>query len=161
MGEPLGFFLTWRTYGTWLHGDPRGSIDRAHNAYATPWLDANPAREQWEAARLKTPPVELDAECRRIAERAIRDHCTFRGWPLRAVQVRSNHAHVVVGYSELAPERMMLELKGLATRRLREAGRFAATAPVWAERGSRKYLWDEKSVAAAVAYVLEGQDTPR
>ena len=31
-GYPLGFLITFRCYGTWLHGDERGSIDRGHNS---------------------------------------------------------------------------------------------------------------------------------
>lgn len=30
--EPLGYFLTFATYGSWLHGDVRDSKDRHHNA---------------------------------------------------------------------------------------------------------------------------------
>jgi hypothetical protein len=32
-----GYFLTFHTYGTWLHGDERGSIDRkGYNIPGTP-----------------------------------------------------------------------------------------------------------------------------
>jgi hypothetical protein len=33
---PLANLITFRCYGTWLHGDQRGSIDRFHNAYKSP-----------------------------------------------------------------------------------------------------------------------------
>jgi hypothetical protein len=33
---PLGYLITFRCYGTWLHGDERGSIDRFHNRYSPP-----------------------------------------------------------------------------------------------------------------------------
>jgi len=33
---PLAVFFTFRTYGTWLHGDERGSIDRNNNLYGVP-----------------------------------------------------------------------------------------------------------------------------
>jgi hypothetical protein len=30
----LGFLITFRTYGTWLHGEDRGSVDRRkYNGY--------------------------------------------------------------------------------------------------------------------------------
>ena len=29
MTFPLAWYLTWTTYGTWLHGDPRGSYFRS------------------------------------------------------------------------------------------------------------------------------------
>ena len=30
MPDPLAYFLTWSTYGTWLPGDARGWIEYAH-----------------------------------------------------------------------------------------------------------------------------------
>ena len=33
---PLGYLITFRAYGTWLHGDRRRSVDRFHNQYGTP-----------------------------------------------------------------------------------------------------------------------------
>jgi hypothetical protein len=33
---PVGFLISFRGFGTWLHGDPRGSVDRLHNRYGTP-----------------------------------------------------------------------------------------------------------------------------
>ena len=32
---PLGYLITFRGYGTWLHGDRRGSVDRFHNRFGT------------------------------------------------------------------------------------------------------------------------------
>jgi hypothetical protein len=29
-GDPIGYFLTWVTYGTWLPGDTRGWIEYRH-----------------------------------------------------------------------------------------------------------------------------------
>jgi len=33
---PLAYLITFRCYGTWLHGDERGSVDRFHNQYQSP-----------------------------------------------------------------------------------------------------------------------------
>src|SRR5881296_1928266 len=38
---PLAHLITFRCYGTWLHGDKRDSIDRFHNRYKTPYIDTN------------------------------------------------------------------------------------------------------------------------
>ncbi len=35
--DPVGFFLTWVTYGTWLPGDPRGWVEY-HNGWQMPDL---------------------------------------------------------------------------------------------------------------------------
>jgi hypothetical protein len=45
---PLAYLITFRSYGTWLHGDPRGSVDRFHNVYGTPRLPPNSQREKYE-----------------------------------------------------------------------------------------------------------------
>jgi len=37
---PLGYLISLRCYGTWPHGDRRGSIDRFHNRYKSPYLRA-------------------------------------------------------------------------------------------------------------------------
>ncbi len=38
---PLAFLITFRCYGTWLHGDQSGSIDRFHNRYKSPYIEPN------------------------------------------------------------------------------------------------------------------------
>ena len=37
----LAYLISFRTYGTWLHGDKRGSVDRFHNRYCSPYLPPN------------------------------------------------------------------------------------------------------------------------
>ena len=59
--RPLAYFLTFTTYGTWLHGDGRGSVDREHNQPGEPWPEPDPARREGSAARLAQPPYLLDA----------------------------------------------------------------------------------------------------
>ena len=56
---PFGFHITFRAYGTWLHGDVRGSVDRFHNRYGTPRLPRNEQWENYNREQLKRPPVKL------------------------------------------------------------------------------------------------------
>lgn len=44
---PIAFLITFRCRATWLHGDIRGSVGRAHNRYGTPILDHDPARKDY------------------------------------------------------------------------------------------------------------------
>ena len=162
MSEPLAFLLTFRTYGTLLHGDTRGSVDRQHNIPGTPLLPTDPPRERREHRRMKATPMILDEPKRSVVEAAIVDECGYRGWELMERAVRTNHVHIVVGYASLQPERMIQKIKARATRWLRERGLAGAKQPVWADRaGSRRYLWTPQDVNAALAYVRDGQDTPR
>ncbi len=32
MDDPIGYFLTWVTYGTWLPGDARGWVEYRHGS---------------------------------------------------------------------------------------------------------------------------------
>jgi hypothetical protein len=45
---PVGYLITFRSYGTWLHGDRRGSVDRLHRIYGTPRLPPNNQRRQYK-----------------------------------------------------------------------------------------------------------------
>jgi len=144
-----------------MHGDQRGSVDRIRNVPDTPMNPPDGGRLRIESARMRHRPVVFDADCRVVVEGAIRDHGRVRGWAIHAVNVRSNHVHVVVENSGEMPERMMAQFKSWATRRLREAGLAEPDGRVWVDHGSTRYLWKEVSVAEAVRYVDEGQDVGR
>ena len=55
----LAYLITFRCYGTWLHGDKRGSIDRFHNAYKSPYIAPNPRWHYHNAQALAGKPVTL------------------------------------------------------------------------------------------------------
>ena len=104
--EPLAFLLTWPTYGTRLHGDPRGSVDDSQNEPETPALPPNERRVEWERSLMVGPSFLLSVPAQRIVGSVIQAHCVRRNWSLHAFAVRSNHAHVVVANAGMAPERM-------------------------------------------------------
>src|SRR6185295_7773591 len=93
---PLAHLITFRCYGSWLHGDPRGSVDQLHNQYKAPFAPVNENRKRHNSGMLKSDPVLLDASRRFSVEKAIRETCDHRKWQLRALNVRTNHVHVVV-----------------------------------------------------------------
>lgn len=158
-GVPMGYLITFRTYGTWLHGDRRGSVDRFHNIYGTPKLPASPGREQYERRLMKMSPVKLDARRRAAVKRSLREICEKRKWKLWVANVRTNHVHSVV--SALCPALTVLRvLKAHATRTMRESGCWNSERTPWAYRGSRKKLWTEKDLRDAIIYVEYGQGAP-
>ncbi len=162
MKEPLAFFLTFRTYGTWLHGDGRGSVDNAHNVFGTPLLDPDAPRMRRAAAAMKYAPLIFDDAMRGCVDESVVDTCRFREWVLVERAVRTNHVHAVVGYHGIAPEEMLQKLKARATRALRERRMVAPARPVWGDGpGSRRYLWTERDIADAACYVRDYQDQPR
>ena len=72
---PLGYLITFRAHGTWLHGDVRGSVDRFHNRYGTPDILPNPNWFRYNERIMKTAPIKLDARRRAVIEEAIKETC--------------------------------------------------------------------------------------
>ena len=157
---PLGYLITFRCYGTWLHGDERGSIDRFHNKYKSPYLPQSDRRRDVSESQLQSAPVTLDPARRQSVEIAIREVCDHRKWHLHALNVRTNHVHMVVSLGTAKPERALNAFKAYATRRMRRDGNWQETHSPWADRGSKRHLWNEKSLALAIDYVLNGQGGP-
>src|SRR5262245_8910091 len=96
MADPLAYFITFTTYGTWLHGRDPGSVDRGHNAPGTPFLPPDADLERARLHAMRQEPYLLDEARRVVVLRTIREVATHRGWKLWAAHVRSNHAHIVV-----------------------------------------------------------------
>jgi REP element-mobilizing transposase RayT len=154
---PLAYLITFRCYGTWLHGDERGSVDRSHNQYKSPYISPDEKWHRHNAGTLKCGPVALNAAQRQSVETAIRETCSLRNWLLRAVNVRTNHVHAVVSTGALSPGRALNALKANATRQLRQDGNWLERHSPWADKGSKRYLWSEPSIERAVDYVINGQ----
>ncbi|PYS42149.1 MAG: hypothetical protein DMF71_09865 [Acidobacteria bacterium] len=154
---PLAHLITFRCYGTWLHGDKRGSIDRFHNRYKSRYIDANEKWHRYNTETLENETLILDASQRQSVDRAIRETCQFRRWHLHALNVRTNHIHTVVSIGSIKPERALTAFKANATRQMRQDGGWHQGSSPWAEKGSKRYLWNERSVAQAIEYVLYGQ----
>jgi len=153
----LAYFISFRTYGTWLHGDKRGSIDRFHNRFRSPYLPPNERWRSYNDQRLKAKPLILKARQRSSIEVAIRETCDIRKWSLLAINVRTNHVHTVVSASLKKPELVLNALKANATRQLRQDGLWPHSFSPWADKGSKRRLWNERSVERAIDYVLHGQ----
>ncbi len=157
---PTHYLITFTTYGTWLHGDPRGSVEDQKNLPGTPLVDENPKLNQSEQQQLKHDPVTLNADQRRCVRDTIQEVCRHRGWRLHACNVRTNHVHVVVCAGD-TPEKVMNDFKSYATRRIIESGLIGQGQTVWTRHGSTRYLKEEASVDAACRYVLEEQGEDR
>ncbi|MGE0600233.1 MAG: transposase [Dehalococcoidia bacterium] len=160
--EPRAYFITFTTYGSRLHGDARGSVDEWHNRYGEPPMERRPGLEAYERGRLKSAPVTLDASMRGAVEDAIRERCQFMEWSLVALNVRTNHVHVVVFATE-PPERVMTSFKARSTTTMRQRGLIGTESRVWTRHGSTRRIGNERDLEAVVTYVMEGQgpDLPR
>lgn len=92
------YFITFTTYGTWLHGTNKGkgSVDRQQNIYGNPFIEPNEKREQFAVRQMVEPPYVLNEAAREIVRNAIVDLCREKEWKLMALHVRSNHIHAVI-----------------------------------------------------------------
>jgi len=154
---PIAYFITFRTYGTWLHGDRRGSTSRHRNEYGSRFLPAVPKWASTNKERLKREPLILSKAQRKCVEVAIKETCTKRGWLLYASNVRTNHVHVVVFVRTVSDSQTLNALKANATRSLRETRLYDSDLSPWADKGSQRWLWTRPQLDRAVDYVLYGQ----
>ncbi len=71
----------------------------------------------------------------------------------------TNHVHAVVSANR-KPETILNALKANATRSMKDGGCWRSDQSPWTYRGSKKYLWTEKELADAIAYVENDQGEP-
>ena len=154
---PLAYLITIRTYGTWLHGDDRWSVDRrGQNVFGTPRVKPVPKLSRLMERNLKQEPFILEATQRGHIEAAIKEVCKFKEYGLFALSVRTNRPHAVVAGS-VKPEKIAVEFKSYSTRRLREEGLVDHERRTWSRGESTRYLWKDRHVEMAIDYVLHGQ----
>lgn len=154
--EPLAFFLTWTTYGTWLPGDERGWVAKP-GQFRIP----SPIRQESARNRMTDEALTLDDDQRAIVETTIHRHCEIRRWYLHAVACRTNHVHVVVT-ARVDPEIVMDQFKAWCTRHLKKHAAnaqpgIACRQNWWTQRGSKRFINDDAGLAGAIQYVLEEQ----
>ncbi len=152
MDDPLAYFFTWPTYGTWLPGDQRGWV-----LFKRGWQLPDSSRYLESQARRKHAACTLGPAARQIVELQVGETCRHRDWTLHAVNCRNNHMHVVVGSANTDPKKIRKDLKAWCTRRLKQS--IDPTRDTWwAERGSIRWIFGEEDLQTVVQYVTEAQD---
>ena len=157
----LAYFITFSTYGTWLHGTSKGkgSVDREHNQHGMAFVEPDALRKAQSREKMKQPRYTMQVHEREIVRDAIVELCGGKGWQLLAVHVRSNHVHVVICVDR-DPGRVMSDMKGRASAALTRAGFDDATRKRWTRHGSTLHLFDEATVSDKIDYTLNRQGTP-
>lgn len=152
----LAYFITFTTYGTWLPGSEKESVDRWHNDFGTPHVAPDADREQ-RASDAMTQPVYLMGPAEReIVCQAIVELAAERAWELHAAHVRSNHVHIVIS-AERDPGRLMSDIKARASRNLTSAGFGDAERRRWSRHGSTRHLFKPDEIEAKIKYTLDEQ----
>jgi REP element-mobilizing transposase RayT len=138
---PLAYLISFRTARTWLHGDRRGSIDRFHNVYGSPYISPNERWRLYNQKQLRAEPLILEGRQRGTIKAAIRETCQLRRWKLLAINARTNHVHTVI-CADRDPDSVLVAFKANATRELREKGFWSQPFSPWARKGSCRNLWE-------------------
>jgi len=153
---PRAYLITWRGYGTLLPGDPNWVTD-SMNIYGDPLPPESKELALYARQLLRYPVYLMDQKRRVVVRDATIEICLKRGWDLLATQIRTTHGHAVIR-AECDPDIVACAIKGRASRRLNQKRIDSdRDGERWAESASKKRLWTEERVQAAIDYVLNGQ----
>jgi len=156
---PLAYHITFGTYGTRLHGDVRGTVDRRLNQPGDPIIGAEPDWEFMELNKLRFPPRVFDFQQRQLVEQLVPDVCVRGGWQLQARAAGKDDVHTL-----LSAQADGDVIRKLLKRWLGQA--LASHIPLepeqtfWAECGSVKWVWKEDYFERVKKYVLDQRATP-
>ena len=150
--EPIGYFITWTTYGTWLPGDERGWHRWRQGEVEVP----NEVFEEMAASDMKETAFTLSPDERAVVEQTISRHCQIRPWKLHVVNARSNHVHVVVTAPRYHPKTARDQFKAWCTRQLKPLHQ--GRGGFWTEGGSCRWINQEDDLESAIVYVSDAQD---
>ena len=161
----LAFHITWGTYGTRLHGDPRGTVDRTHNEFGTPVLGYDQHRWEREKENLNFDPVILTREQMIFIEQSIPKICQRGGWDYITCAVGPDHVHTILK-SKVDPEKIRRLLKRWLTQELFKKYATEPSCPQpgtgaswWAECGSIRWIDNERYYENATRYVTDQRAT--
>ena len=152
MNDPITYFITWTTYGTWLPGDARG-WRKTGKGNQLP----QPRLAEWCRSRLSEAPVLLTESQRLKVEVVCREHSQIRGWVLHAVGARSNHVHLAVT-ADKAPKIVRDQFKANATRVIRQGSDAITNDKVWTAGGDCEVVDGDEELERVVQYINEAQD---
>lgn len=148
----LAYHLTFGTYGTRLHGDERGSVDRQHNEHGTPFLEHDPGRQLRKRQLLRAPAVNLDEAQRTHVEHVMPEICRRGGWLYHIAACQPDHVHVL----------LTADFEGKAVRKWLKRWTTQSLTECWPQRqtwfakgGSVRHIWDERYFNEAFRYIEE------
>ncbi len=156
--SPLAYHITWGTYGTRLHGDPRGTVERKMNTYGDPIIDRDDEWKSEKSTRLRFPPRILSTDQRLFIEDAIPAICVRGHWHLASAAAAPDHIHVLLS-ADADGKAVRKWLKRWAGEALTERWPLVEGQVWWAECGSVKWILDEDYFQRATNYVQKQRTT--
>ena len=158
----LALHITWGTYGTRLHGDPRGTVDRQHNRYGDPVLGFDEHRWEREKSLLKFDPITFTRPQMILVESLLPRICERGGWTHRTGACGPDHVHEILT-SRHDPETIRRLFKRWLGQDLsRQLHPLPEGATWWAECGSIRRIFEEDGpyLKNALGYVDRQRASP-
>ncbi len=132
--------ITMTSYGTWLPGDIRGSINKGI------LLPPRPALERHARRLLRSPPVVFSDHEQDVLARSLDTTATLYDYPLEAVAIEATHCHVLTHPRDDTVAAMVGRLK-TAMRQSLQRGR------IWTRGYNVRRCYSEQQVDAMRAYI--------
>src|SRR3989338_6673043 len=156
-GTQYAYFITFVTYGNWLYFDERGSVDRRkNNIYGTPRIKPDKSRFEKMKNNLAYEPFIMNTKQRINVMQTIISVCDYSHWRLFAVNVRTNHVHIVVESKNTA-DYVMGKFKAYASRNLNILNPENKTRPYWTRHGSTPSVLSKARFYFLMNYVVNQQ----
>lgn len=150
MGNTLAIHWTATTYGTWLHGDPRGSWRNGKLIGPDPFLESECR------GRMTAEAVILDAEEQVIVAGEFGGVVREQGHAVLAATIQASHVHLVFAPLRESLDNVVARLKRRAAMAM-FAQRRAAHVPVprslWTAGKYLVYIFDQQHVENTVEYI--------
>jgi len=144
MDKMLGYMITFTTYGTWLQGDKRGYVkDGEILTEDTNLLKAN-------KSKLRTSPVILSARWKKIVQKAILEKAQNLGQNILALDVTSNHVHMVIECDDIPVEDALRYYKNAARIALRKDGFIYR---LWTRGYDKRFCFTKGKLQKRIDYV--------
>ena len=157
---PWAYFLTFRTYATFLHGDSRLSVDKRHNIFGTDKIPHKPNLLHIMKKQCAEAEFILTNKQQEIVLTSICKTSAYFNWSLIAAHVRTNHIHALVR-STINKEKTLAKLKAYATQALKtEFPELHSRKKFWSTHGSTKLIWHEEAVFPVMHYIIAEQGKP-
>ena len=150
--QPLAYHITFGMYGSRLHGDPRGTVDRSMNKPGDPIIGRDTDWEQIERSLLRFPPVVPTSQQRRFTESIIPSICDRGGWQLHTCAAQPDHVHTLLTTTADGKTVRRL-LKRWLGQALSDRWPLPPEATWWAEGGSVKWIWDQQYFENVFSYI--------
>jgi REP element-mobilizing transposase RayT len=156
--KALAYHITWGTYGTRPHGDPRGTVNRADSKHRSPILGYDEHLWEEQKSNLLFPPVRFTRKQRIEVERIVPEVCERGYWKYHVCAAGPDHVHVILT-SQNNPETIRRLLKRWIGQQLHESFPLPKDATFWSECGSIRWIGNQAYFDRAIDYVRRQRAT--